>query len=141
MDFTAILPDTTDALTAPHWQALREGRIEVQRCDMCGYLRWPPAERCPECLGTETSWQGVSGSGALWSFTTYHRSLHPAFGDLVPYSVGLIDLHEGVQMIGRLAVEEDRLCIGMPLVARFREESSDVTLVEWYEPHEEEDRS
>ena len=104
-------------------------------------MDWTPRVTSTHAAVTETHWQAVSGSGALWSFTTYHRSLHPAFGDLVPYSVGLIDLHEGVQMIGRLAVEEDRLRIGMPLVARFREESSDVTLVEWYEPDGDEDRS
>jgi uncharacterized OB-fold protein len=131
MDFAELLPDADDPLLGPHWRGLRDGRILVQSCQECGYLRWQPASVCPECLTPGGTWREVPPTGTLWSYTVYHRSLHPAFKALVPYAVGLVELEAGPRMIGRLAVEEAELTIGMRLKAEFRPASADITLIEW----------
>jgi uncharacterized OB-fold protein len=131
MDFSALLPDKDDPLLLPHWRGLREERLLVQRCPACGYLRWQPATVCPECLAPAGEWTEIAATGTLWSFTTYHRALHAAFREFVPYSVGLIALDAGPRMIGRLAVDEAELRIGMRMRAGYRPASPDITLMEW----------
>lgn len=126
-----IHPDTKAPLTAPLWAALREGRIVSQRCGACGYIRWEPAPLCPECAVGGGEWVEVEGLGSLWTFTVYHRALHPAFRDQLPYAVGLVELGCGVRMIGRIAVPGSRLTIGMRLRAEFQDQGDGVTLIEW----------
>lgn len=131
MNFTDLLPNPNDVLTGPHWQGLKSGKILVPRCVACGYLRWPPASICPECLGSGTEWAEVAGAGTLWSFTVYHRALHPAFKEAIPYAVGIVELDAGVQMIGRLGIPEDQLAVGMRLEAEFITQTPELSLIEW----------
>ena len=131
MNFHDLLPDPHDPLMAPHWQALREGHLKVQQCDRCSYLRWQPASICPECLAGECHWTEIEAAGKLWSFTVYHRALHPAFKQRVPYVVGLVELDSGVQMIGAVAAPDAEIHIGMRLRANYWPASDDFTLIEW----------
>ena len=36
--------------TQPFWDAARDGRVVLWRCDDCGRLAHPQAPRCPDCL-------------------------------------------------------------------------------------------
>ncbi len=103
------LPNPNDPLTAPHWQAAREGRIAMQQCPSCGYVRWPAARSCPECLALGGDWTNLSGRGQIWSFAVYEKPLDPAFADLVPYAVALIRLDEGPMIYARMLDPPDRL--------------------------------
>ena len=88
------LPNPHDPLTAPHWRAAREGRIAMQRCPSCGYIRWPAANSCPECLAEGGEWTALSGKGTIWSFAVYEKPLDPAFAELCPYAVALVRLDD-----------------------------------------------
>jgi uncharacterized OB-fold protein len=110
------VPDPGDPVAGPHWRAAVAGRLEVQRCDDCGELRWPPAPICPECLAAGGTWIALSGSGAVWSLATYHRAFHPGLADAVPYRVGLVELAEGPRLIAGLAGGVD---VGDPVRATF----------------------
>jgi uncharacterized OB-fold protein len=83
--------------TARFWHALRERRIELQRCSQCGYLRYPPRWLCPECLAEAHQWEVLSGMGEIHSFLWYYRSLDPRFPH-VPYNVAIVQLDEGPQL-------------------------------------------
>lgn len=96
-----MLPDPDDRVAGPFWQAAREHRLVVQKCDNCGHLRWPPLSGCPDCLERSVAWVAVAGTGTIWSFAVYHRALHPAFRDDVPYIVAVIALDEGPLMTAR----------------------------------------
>ena len=58
-----------DAVTAPFWEGLRQGRLSVQRCANCGRFRTPPSLYCAHCRSTECEWPELSGRAVLYSYT------------------------------------------------------------------------
>jgi uncharacterized OB-fold protein len=135
--YTGLLPDRDDPLTAPYWDAALEGRLVVQRCHSCAYLRWPAAELCPVCLSTESSWVELSGEGTVWSFAVYQRAMHPAFADAVPYTVATIELVEGPHMVGTVltstgdADADGELHIGDRVSTVFDRVTPEISIVRW----------
>jgi uncharacterized OB-fold protein len=85
-------------LTEPFWDALRAGRLAVQRCLTCGAWRWPPQPACPSCLSEEYRWAPTAGLGRLYSFTVVHRPVDPAMFD-PPYVLGIVELDEGPRLL------------------------------------------
>ena len=117
----ALLPITNDPISAPHWAAAHEGRLAMQRCDTCSYVRWPAARVCPECLADGGTWATLSGRGTIWSYAVYVEPLHPAFAGQTPYAVGLIQLDEGPMLYGRLENDPATLACDQRVVATFIE--------------------
>lgn len=115
------LPDMSDPLASPHWQALSQGRFAMQRCGTCGHLRWPAALSCPECLTEGGEWSTLSGRGTIWSYAVYESPLHPEFAGLCPYAVALVQLEEGPMIHGRLLDPPEALDCGLPVVAVFEQ--------------------
>lgn len=104
------------------WSCAAEGRLEFQQCAQCGFIRWPVAGVCPECLGRDTFWSPVEGLGTLWSTVTYHRSYSSDGVPAVPYNVGLVELDCGVRLLTRLVGEDwASLVPGDRVVANFQE--------------------
>jgi uncharacterized OB-fold protein len=120
------LPDLDDGLTGPHWRAARAGRLEMQRCDACDELRWPPAPICPECLASGGTWRTLSGDGLVWSAATYHRAFHPGLSGEVPYRVALVELAEGPRMITNV---RDDVRAGDAVRAVFDEVAPETSLI------------
>ncbi len=102
---------------APFWDALREGRLILQRCGDCGRARFPIAPVCPYCSGRSCEWQPLSGSGTVHSWIRYHRGYLPEFEPLMPYHVVCVALDGGPRMFGRLAGAAADPWIGMPVQA------------------------
>jgi uncharacterized protein len=125
------LPRTDDPLTAPFWQGTLAAEVRVQRCADCGYLRWPPAPLCPQCLSPAGGWVPLQGHGSLLTYCVYHRALDPAFADEIPYAVGYVQLDEGPRMYGQVDGPVQALQAGQPVRAVFRPVSDDVSLVHW----------
>jgi uncharacterized protein len=125
------LPDTGDPLTAPFWAGTLAGEVRVQHCGDCGYLRWPPAPVCPECLGLTSDWVALRDRGTVLSTCVYHRALAPAFRDEVPYAVACVELDDGPRMYGQVAGAPDSVGVGQPVRAVFRELSPEVTVIRW----------
>ena len=95
-------------LTEPYWQALTEGRLDFQRCSGCRHAWLPPREECPNCLGSDWSWETASGRATLVSWVVYHVAFNPAFADRLPYNVAIVELAEGPRMITNLINLEER---------------------------------
>lgn len=104
---------------AEFWGATAEGRLVVQKCASCGYLRWPPGPVCNECQSREFAWTPMSGRGVIETYATYHRALDSRFKEDVPYTIGMIELAEGPRILGRITDELDRVAIGKPVRATF----------------------
>ena len=104
-----------DADTAPFWDAVTAGRLDVQRCQSCGRHVFYPRSLCPHCGGADLEWVTVSGRGTVYSYTVVHRA--PAeFEAEAPYVVALVELEEGVRMLTRLIdVEPAAVGVGMPV--------------------------
>jgi uncharacterized OB-fold protein len=93
-----------------------------QRCAACGYLRFPTAPVCPECLSSESEWTTDRGLGTIWSFCIYHRAFDPAFASAVPYNVALVELDSGPKLVSNvLGVVPTDLRIGMRVKAQPQE--------------------
>ena len=79
----------------------REGRLNGLRCQHCGELTIPPKEFCTACH--EHSWDVVqlSGDGTIASFTVV-RVAHKTNTHESPYAVAVVQLKEGVSVLGRM---------------------------------------
>jgi uncharacterized protein len=97
-DYSKPLPKS-DPVTAPFWQSLHRGQMEVQRCDDCTSFVFYPRALCPACASRKLRWTPVSGRGRIYSLTIVHRPTNSAFKADVPYVVALVDLDEGCRMM------------------------------------------
>lgn len=94
--------------------ALKEGRLEIQKCDGCDRHIFFPRVICPHCGGLDISFVNASGKGVVYATTIVRRRAEKG-GD---YNVALIDLAEGVRMMSRVeGVLPDQVAIGMPVEA------------------------
>jgi len=84
------------------------------KCSDCGAKTLPAGFLCFQCGGSQISPQPVSGEGVLYSFTQIHVS--PRFP--TPYSVGYVDLDEGLRVLGHLNIPIRDLSCNMRVIAR-----------------------
>jgi uncharacterized OB-fold protein len=102
----------------PVGEELAGETLLFQHCDTCGYVRFPPAPVCPECLGVTFDWQPDSGLGTVWSYCIYHRAFDAAFAEALPYNVALVELDSGPRLISNvLGVQVEDLRVGMRVIA------------------------
>lgn len=78
------LAPTTTPDTKFFWDALKEGRLLIQRCTSCAALRHPPRPMCPRC--NALGWDTVepSGRGEVYSFVLPRHPRWPWFEDDCP---------------------------------------------------------
>jgi len=137
MTYPGILPNTADALAAPFWAATRQHRLVAQRCARCGRFRWTPSEVCPDCLETRAAWTPLSGRAVVWSLAVYRRAMHPAFKEAVPYTVAMLELPEGIRMLGMVgtstgdADRDGEVRIGDEVAVDYLDIDDEITLVRW----------
>jgi uncharacterized protein len=93
------VPNPAHPLFGPFWGTCPEGHLNLPRCEACGYLIWPPAEVCPECLGTQIKWEVIAGAGTIWSVAPYERGFTKELAAEVPYTCVLVELEAGPRLI------------------------------------------
>jgi uncharacterized OB-fold protein len=91
------------SLNGPHFEALQDGRLVLQRCSACEAVLYYPRVVCPACLSTELVWTPMSGRGTLVSFSEVHKPQHPGFNEETPIPLIAVRLLEGPTMFGRLS--------------------------------------
>ena len=118
---------TPTALSRPHWEGCREGKLCVQRCSACGTHVFIPRPVCTSCQSLDLEWVECTGRGTLYSYTVVARPQRPEFE--VPYTVAIVELEEGWHMLTNLVdIAPDQIAIGMPVEVTFRELTEDTTL-------------
>ena len=88
--------------TEPFWRSVRERQMELPRCQACGHFFFPPSGFCQFCWSPDIKWEPVAGTGRVFSFVTFQRLYNPAFADLLPYAVAVIELDEGPRLMSRI---------------------------------------
>lgn len=107
--------------SAPYFDAAREGRLILQRCPRDGFFFYPRSA-CPECLGTDWSWEGVSGRGTVHSFTIDRFGLDPAQKSRLPLVVAIVELEEGPRLTTNVVdCPPESVEIGMPVEVCFED--------------------
>lgn len=115
--------------TAPYWQAAREHRLALPRCQDCGKFHSYPRAACPFCLSSRLAWEQCSGAGAIYSYTEVFRAPSKAFAAEVPYVVAIVALEEGPHLMTRLRVTENkRVRIGQPVAVAFDDLDDEIAL-------------
>lgn len=136
LDPAAILP-AVNADTEYYWAGAVEGELRIQRCGRCGLLRHPPGPMCPECNDTKRTYLVACGYGEVYSYVVHH---HPAVpGKDLPLVIALVELDEGVRMLGELhGVPPEEVHIGLSVEVSFQPVNDEVALPCW-RPREERD--
>jgi uncharacterized OB-fold protein len=117
------------ALTQGFWDAARDHRLVVQRCDRCRCYRHYPQYLCPDCGSENWTWAPLSGRGAVVSYATAHQAFHPGWQPRIPYTVATVELDEGVRMVSDLTPEDaSRVQVGAPVEVFFEDVNGGITL-------------
>ena len=113
----------------PYWEAAKEHRLALPRCDDCAQFWFPPSRTCPHCLSMNFAFKSVSGRGKVFSFVTFHRVYRPAFAEDVPYVVALVELDEGPRLLTNiLGVSPDEVRCEMAVEVVFDNYDADVSI-------------
>jgi hypothetical protein len=121
-----VTPDT-----AFFWEGTALGELRIQRCPDCGALRHPPGPMCPAC-GTpgDGGYAVAAGTGEVFSYVVHHHP--PVPGKKLPMVVALVQLPEGVRMVGEMpGVVPGRVRIGLPVRVEFARVDDDLALPVW----------
>ncbi|MCW2749263.1 MAG: hypothetical protein JWR83_373 [Aeromicrobium sp.] len=108
------------------WDGTAVGELRVQKCNACGELRHPPGPVCPSCHAMDRGYVVASGKGTVRSFLVHHAPVVP--GKQLPLTLALVDLDEGVRMVGEVSGE---VAIGDPVQVWFDPIDDEVTLAKW----------
>src|SRR5687767_3647693 len=76
------------------------GTLHLQRCGSCERFQHPPRYRCSACGDESLDWVPSAGAGRIHSWTVTHRPVDPAWADQVPYATVVVELDEGVRLVG-----------------------------------------
>lgn len=112
------------------WEGTDAGELRIQTCNACGMLRFPPGPACPDCGALDRGFVVASGYGTVFSYVVHRHP--PVPGRELPILIGLIDLEEGVRMVGELVgLEPGDVEIGMSVRVDYRRIDDDLTLPIW----------
>jgi uncharacterized OB-fold protein len=121
-----VTPDT-----AFFWAGTAAGELRIQRCATCGARRHPPGPMCPACgEPSDGGYVVAAGAGEVFSYVVHHHP--PVPGKKLPLVVALVQLPEGVRMVGEMpGVRPDQVRIGLPVRAAFVRIDDELTLPAW----------
>jgi hypothetical protein len=124
--------------------SINEGKIMGSKCKKCGALALPPRPICVSCFGSEMEWVQLKGTGKLAAFTSIVVAppymLKEGFGRGNPYTVGVVELDEGVKVVSRIVGVDSRkpeqIKVGTPLKAEFikKGEGADMKAILAFKP-------
>jgi uncharacterized OB-fold protein len=119
--------------SAYFWEGTQKGELRIQSCNVCGALRHPPGPACPECGALDRGYVVASGLGTVFSYVVHRHP--PVPGKELPIVIALIDLDEGVRMVGEVAggvgPPEGTVAIGTRLRVDWRRVDDELTLPVW----------
>ncbi len=129
VDRTALVRPQMNRDTEFFWEGTAAGELRIQKCNACGDLRHPPGPMCPACHAHDRGHVVASGKGTVFSFLVHHAPRLP--GKELPITLALIDLEEGVRVVGEVQGNRDGIAIGAPVEVVFERIDDDLTLAQW----------
>ncbi len=116
--------------TAFFWAGTAAGELRIQRCGDCGALRHPPGPLCPQCGSPRPDYTVAAGTGEVFSYVVHHHP--PVPGKQLPIVIALVQLDEGVRMVGELVgVDPEQVRIGLPVKVEYLRIDDELTLPAW----------
>ena len=108
--------------TEAYWEATKQNKLLLKKCDDCGETHWYPRAICPHCSSSNTCWYEGSGKGKIYSFSVMRRVE-------VPYVMAYVTLDEGVSLLTNIVeCDFDNLSIDQDVEVVFRATQGDQAL-------------
>lgn len=99
------------------YQGLEQRMLLIQKCCRCGTLRNPPGPACAKCRSLEWEPVALRGTGVIFSYTVH---FHPQLkGFAVPHPIVIVDMDEGIRLVGAMDGERKAPQIGLRVRAEF----------------------
>ena len=112
------------------WEGTSARELRIQRCDKCGTLRHPPGPLCRSCGADTPGYVVASGLGTVFSYVVHHHPRVP--GRRTPFVVALVELEEGVRILGEVVdAAPDVVRIGTPVAVTWQQIDDSLTLPAW----------
>jgi uncharacterized OB-fold protein/acyl dehydratase len=117
LDANAMMRPSESKDTKFFWDGVKAHELRIQqRPD--GSLHHPPVPAIWQEKETTTDYVVASGKGTVFSFVVHHAPKVP--GRTLPFVIALVELEEGVRMLGELRnVNPTTVEIGMPVQATY----------------------
>ncbi|AOW93574.1 DNA-binding protein [Rhodococcus sp. WMMA185] len=115
LDPTKMMRPGASPDTQFFWDGVAAHELRIQKRDD-GSLQHPPVPALWKDKSEKTDYVVSSGRGTVFSFVVHHAPKVP--GRSVPFVVALVELEEGVRMLGELrGVAPESVHVGMPVEA------------------------
>ena len=129
-DRSATLRPTISHDTAFFWDGVSAGELRIQHCPSCGTLRHPPGPMCMSCGADKPDYVVACGCGTVFSYVVHHHPKVP--GKTPPFVVALVELEEGVRMLGEMVdIDPASVTIGMAVELALTKIDDELTLPFW----------
>jgi uncharacterized OB-fold protein len=116
--------------TAFFWAGTSAGELRIQSCVDCGVVRHPPGPMCMACGSANSKYVAAAGTGEVFSYIVHHHP--PVPGKRLPMVLALVELPEGVRVLGELVgVSPGAVSVGMPVEVAFIDVDDELTLPGW----------
>ena len=111
----------TTAETERFWEATKDEKLLVRRCEDCGDAHHYPRSRCPFCFSANVEWTEASGDGTVYTYTVTHQNGEP-YDEATPYVLAYVELEEGPRvMTNVVGVEHEDVYVGQDVSVVFDE--------------------
>jgi hypothetical protein len=117
LDANAMMRPAVSRDTAFFWEGVKAHELRIQRRPD-GSLQHPPVPAVWQDKAEPIDYVVAGGKGTVFSFVVHHAPKVP--GRTLPFVIALVELDEGVRMLGELRnVDHSTVKIGMPVRAAY----------------------
>jgi uncharacterized protein len=117
LDADSMMRPASSRDTKFFWDGVNGHELRIQKRDD-GSLQHPPIPAIWQDKDAPVDYVVASGKGTVFSFVVHHAPKVP--GRTLPFVIALVELEEGVRMLGELRnVEPTAVQIGMPVRAMY----------------------
>ncbi|MBX9642394.1 MAG: OB-fold domain-containing protein [Mycobacteriaceae bacterium] len=117
LDADTMMRPASSRDTAFFWEGVKAHELRIQKL-ADGSLQHPPVPAVWQDPADPISYAVSSGRGTVYSFVVHHAPKVP--GRTLPFVIALVELEEGVRMLGELrGVDPAAVEIGMPVRATY----------------------
>lgn len=88
-----------------HRQDAADGKLAYESCRACGHHQAFVRGFCSRCGSEDLDWKTAAGGGRVAAHSVLHRAPTPDYREKVPYAIALVDLDEGMRVMGHAALD------------------------------------
>lgn len=120
------------SFSEPYWEATKNKKLVVQYDTEAGKYQWLPRANSRFTGKASTlEWREVKGEGEVYSFTIVRRA-RPPFRGHEPFFLAVVELPEGVQIMGNtMGITKDEMKIGLKVKPYWHELPDGFHMLMW----------